>query len=146
MITLRSVFLFITTWKIVTTYYKLQTISLVCLFFLVVLWIKALHLWSRHSYHWAVLLTQKYILTVHISFYYLFIVIPRFELKASCILGRCCTAWAPSGPFCSSCFGSHFLPQPAWTEILLFYASHSNWDVMHIPPHSTFCFCFSITG
>jgi hypothetical protein len=33
---------------------------------------------------------------------------------------------------------SWFLPRPAWTMILLFYASCHCWNDKNMPPHSTF--------
>jgi hypothetical protein len=60
-----------------------------------------------------------------------------FELSASCLLGRCSTAWAiPSALFALVCLetGSYFLPRQAWTLILLFYTSHCSWDDRHTPP------------
>jgi hypothetical protein len=63
-----------------------------------------------------------------------------FELRTLHFLGRCSTTWHTTRHFCSviSQMVSHFLPRPTWTVILLFYASHYNWDIRHTPPHPAF--------
>jgi hypothetical protein len=54
----------------------------------------------------------------------------EFELRASHLLGRRCTAWAtPPALFGLIILkiGSHFLSRPAWIMILLCYASQYSW-------------------
>jgi hypothetical protein len=59
-----------------------------------------------------------------------------FELRALYLVGRCFTTEAmPPALFTLVILdmGSRFLPKPAWTRILLYYASHLAWDNRHTP-------------
>jgi hypothetical protein len=63
------------------------------------------------------------------------------ELRALRLLSRCSTAQAtPPAIFALIIWkgGSHFLPRPAWTMILLFYSFYHCWDDRHAPPHPAF--------
>jgi hypothetical protein len=59
-----------------------------------------------------------------------------FELRAFCLVSR--QTWAPPPALFTLVIldtGSHFLPRPAWTLIVLLYTSCHCWDDRHLPLH-----------
>jgi hypothetical protein len=79
-------------------------------------------------------------LEIFLYFFFLFRVVLGFKLSVSHLLVQCFTAWCmPPVLFAlvTSEIGSSFLPSPARTVSLLFYASHCSWDDRCIPPLPT---------
>jgi hypothetical protein len=67
------------------------------------------------------------------QFWLFFLAVLEFELRASCLQGRCSTtSITPSDLFALVILeiGSCFLARPAWTVILLYYASGPYWDTI----------------
>jgi hypothetical protein len=66
-----------------------------------------------------------------------------FELWASHLLGRCSTTWATLALLALVILeiGSPFLPRPAWSAFLLFYASCHSWGGRQVPVCPAF-FCW----
>jgi hypothetical protein len=76
------------------------------------------------------------------SNFYLFLVfaVLGFELGVSHLLDRYSTAWIKPPVLFTLVIleiRSHFLLRPAWTLIILFYASCRPWDDRLTPPHPT---------
>jgi hypothetical protein len=81
-------------------------------------------------------------------YFLLFFVVVEFELRASCLLGRCCITWAmPLVLFALVIFqvGSSFLPGLAWTVIILLNLLGS-WDHRYVPPCPAYWLRWSFTN
>jgi hypothetical protein len=81
-----------------------------------------------------VFLSPSHPLSFFLSF--ILVVVLGLELRTSHLLVRHCTWEIPPDLFALVIFeiGSCCLPRPAWTAILLFYASYHSWNYRHMLP------------
>jgi hypothetical protein len=89
------------------------------------------------------LLCVRHCLALSFFFVFIYLGVLGFELRASHLVVRHCTAWATLPAFFAPVIleiKSCFLHRWAWTEILLFLASHCHWDDGWVPPCTIF-FC-----